>query len=171
MPSPYLHPAALPVEQLLTQCKITRGRASGPGGQHRNKVETAIDILHKPTGLEAFASERRSQEENRRMAVFRLRVKLAIEFRSWLDRDHQPTPLWQSRCRDGAMRVNPKHEDFPAVLAEALDLLATRRYDPKVTARILGCTASQLVKLIKAEPAALEKVNQERKERKLHALK
>ena len=43
-------------EALAGQCLITRGRASGPGGQHRNKVETAISILHKQSGQVGQAS-------------------------------------------------------------------------------------------------------------------
>ena len=77
-----MHPAALPDEELLAQCGLGRGRASGPGGQHRNKVETAVTIAHRPTGVSAQASERRSQIENKRVALRRLRLKLAIEIRT-----------------------------------------------------------------------------------------
>ncbi len=55
------HPATLPHEQLHKQCKLTFGRASGPGGQHRQKVETAVRMVHVPTVISAGANERRSQ--------------------------------------------------------------------------------------------------------------
>jgi protein subunit release factor B len=80
-----MHPAALPLPDLQPLCDITRTRRSGPGGQHRNKVETAVVITHRPTGISAQASERRSQAENLAVAWKRLRVELAFGVREpWL---------------------------------------------------------------------------------------
>src|SRR4051794_13878872 len=73
-----LHPACVPTAALLLQCEVRRQRRSGPGGQHRNKVETAVVLVHGPTGIRGEASERRSQTQNLKVAVQRLRVKLAI---------------------------------------------------------------------------------------------
>jgi len=66
------HPCDLPVETLLTQCQVTRTRGSGPGGQHRNKVETAIVVKHEPSGVAGQASEKRSQQANKEVAIARL---------------------------------------------------------------------------------------------------
>lgn len=52
-------------------------RASGPGGQHRNTRETGIRLRHLPTGITVTATERRSQAENRRIALKRLEAALA----------------------------------------------------------------------------------------------
>jgi protein subunit release factor B len=53
-----VHPATLPPADLLKQTQEIHTRRSGPGGQHRNKTQTAVVLLHKPTGIAAEASER-----------------------------------------------------------------------------------------------------------------
>ena len=94
-----MHPAALDDAALLAQCDERRTKGSGPGGQHRNKVETKVVLIHRPTGLQGMAGERRSQEENRGMALRRLRLALAVEVRT--PPGDRPSPLWLSRCRGG----------------------------------------------------------------------
>lgn len=185
---PYDHPAAIDPHDLLGQCQVTRSRARGPGGQHRNKVQTAVTITHQPTGVAGSASERRSQAQNRSAALFRLRVNLALNVRRPISVDPRtaaassPSELWRSRCdgrsgrtsdnnRAGRIACNPGHDDFPSMLAEALDVLAAVECDVKSAAALLGCTPSQLVKFIKAEPRALVQVNAARAARGLAALK
>ncbi len=165
------HPAAIPVERLLAECQIRRGRRRGPGGQHRNKVETAIVITHQPTGVKGEATERRSQEQNRLAAVFRLRVKLALEVRTSRPLDATPSDLWRSRCHGRRISVNPEHEDFPTLLAEVLDVLATCEMDIRSAAEALAVTVSQLIKFLKNEPNALAQVNEHRRKLGLHPLR
>jgi len=166
-----MHPAALPPERLLDECDLTLTRRRGPGGQHRNKVETAVVLRHRPTGVKAEAAERRSQAENRTVALFRLRVHLAIEVRSTREPSDASSKLWQSRLAGGRIRVSESHDDFPALLAESLDVLAACDADPKAAAESLRCTPSQLVKLLKQEPRAVALVNQWRQHRGLHPLR
>ncbi len=164
------HPASLPPEQLLDQCAMRLTRRGGPGGQHRNKVETAVILRHQPSGVSAEANERRSQAANRSVALFRLRVNLALEIRAERDTAALPSPLWRSRCRGGRISVGQRHDDFPALLAEALDAIAAAEADVIEAAGSLGCTASQLVKLLKKEPRAIIMVNQWRTRQGLHPL-
>jgi hypothetical protein len=165
-----IHPAALDPELLRLQCDTKRLRRSGPGGQNRNKVETAIVLTHRPTGLIAEANERRSQAENARVALFRLRVNLALSVRQPLGAP-TPSPLWCSRRRGGRISINPRHDDFPALLAEALDILDSLGQDPARSAAVLGCSPTQLIKLLKMEPRALTLVNQKRRPLGLHDLR
>src|SRR5579884_1829603 len=112
--APPPHPAAIDPDALAAECDFRATRRSGPGGQNRNKVETAVVLTHRPTGLRAEASERRTQGENRRAALSRLRIELALAVRRPIERSAVPSALWRSRCRGGRMVINPEHEDFPA---------------------------------------------------------
>jgi hypothetical protein len=170
MPKQNDHSAAATPEQLLGECEVRRLRRSGPGGQHRNKVETAVSLRHLSTGVCAEANERRSQAQNLSVALFRLRVNLALEVRCPCGPDYVPSAIWQSRRR-GGLRVSATHDDFPTILAEALDVLAARDADPKRSAAVLKCTPSQLIKLLKLDPRAFALVNQWRIERKQHCLR
>lgn len=166
------HPATLEDDDLLKQCESSFGRTSGPGGQHRNKVETAAYLTHLPTGIEAAARERRRQIENRREAVARLRLKLAVQVRTRVHREkHKPSELWRSRRQGRQMSINPKHADYPALLAEALDLIVARGFDVAGAAGVFGVSMSQLAKLVRHNKHAMALVNAGRTQRGLPALK
>ncbi|MEC9234445.1 MAG: hypothetical protein VX403_11095, partial [Planctomycetota bacterium] len=47
------HPAALPEAAFMAECEVSSGKGSGPGGQHRNKVQTGIRVGPLPPGVEA----------------------------------------------------------------------------------------------------------------------
>lgn len=69
-----------PVEETRFDPKDVRWetmRASGPGGQHVNRTESAVRVTHVPTGVRASATEERSQHRNRKLAWSRLARKLA----------------------------------------------------------------------------------------------
>lgn len=172
VPPTMAHPASWNTEKLLAECDSRRQRRSGPGGQHRNKVETAVVIVHRGTAIKGEATERRSQEQNRRMALFRLRVNLALGLRCPRDTETgAPSELWCRRCHGGRLSINAGHDEFPAMLAEALDVLQEHEMDVKRSVAWLGCTASQLVRFLKLERRALLQVNQQRRERGLRPLR
>lgn len=60
-----------------TDLRFESMRASGPGGQHVNKTESAVRLTHLPTGIAVVAREERSQHRNRALAVARLAAALA----------------------------------------------------------------------------------------------
>lgn len=61
---------------LKKQVIIETYRSRGPGGQRKNKVETAVRLKHLPSGITVVATEHRSQSENRKLAFERLRDRL-----------------------------------------------------------------------------------------------
>jgi hypothetical protein len=167
-----IHPAFLSDSALLKECRVTFGRASGPGGQHRNKVETAVRIEHLPTGMSASAGERRTQRENHHAALRRLRLRLAMGVRRSADpRRYVPSALWSGRRQGDKMPINPRHRDYPALLAEALDVICAADHDVAAAAEALGVTMSQLARLLRHEKAALASVNEGRAARMLHPLR
>ena len=62
-------------EDLLRECEVETFRASGPGGQHVNKTESAVRLRHLPTGLVATARESRSQHQNKAACLRKLRAQ------------------------------------------------------------------------------------------------
>lgn len=187
----YPHPAAQPDEVLLRDCDIGRGRSGGPGGQHRNKVETLVRLVHTPSGIEAHAGERRSQSENKRVALRRLRLLLAMHVRLAVPHGEIGSELWKSRRHTakrgqeggrsplgrwrgggtGVIQINPDHHDYPALLAEALDVVAACGWDAKPASLRLECSASQLIKLVAHHAPALAMWNAERAKLKLAPLR
>ncbi|MCE2792146.1 MAG: peptide chain release factor family protein [Planctomycetota bacterium] len=164
------HPASLPEEKLLADCDVVRTRRGGPGGQHRNKVETAVVITHRPSGVSAEANERRSQAENRKVALQRLRIRLALAIRHSLAESPAENPLWIQYTRGQRIAINSENPDFPGVLALALDQLAAAQFEPASAAQRLGISASQLLKLVQVEPAAWSWLQQQRQQAGLKSL-
>lgn len=168
-PTP-LHPAALAPADLLKDCRETRTKRSGPGGQHRNKVETAVILMHVPTGLTAEAAERRSQAENRRIALGRLRLKLALEHRTPAI-PSGPSERWRSRLRGRQLVIAASHEDYPALVAEALDHLHETAFSIASASATLRVSGTQLVRLFKKDPVAWATLNRRRAAAGLSELK
>ena len=75
--------------ELLAQCEVQAHRASGPGGQHRNKAETAVRLVHVPSGVTVEGKDERSRTQNLRIALARLREKL--ERRAYRPPPRRPT--------------------------------------------------------------------------------
>ncbi len=157
------HPATPSDDALLGACDVERTRASGPGGQHRNKVETAIRLHHLASGVVVNASERRSQHENLRVALRRLRLALAVQVRATPPIDGV-SELWLSRRKGTRIACGAEHVDLAPLVAEALDAVAASDWEPRPAAEWLGVSSSQLVKLVGTHPPALAEWNARRRE-------
>ncbi len=93
-------------ESLERDCDIEFIIAGGPGGQHRNKVETGVRLTHRPTGISLTATERRSQHANREAAFERMAERIEAQQRVLPPR--KPTrPTTASRTR----RLNTKRQN------------------------------------------------------------
>lgn len=100
---------ALDDEALAKTCEESFFVASGPGGQHRNKTESGVRLTHPPTGLSITATERRSQAQNRQVALERLRQGLkALSFEPKKRRKTKPTRGSQERRIAAKKRVGEK---------------------------------------------------------------
>lgn len=64
------------LKQLYKDVKVESMRASGPGGQHVNKTNSAVRVTHCPTGLQIRVESDRSQHRNRQLAMERLHLIL-----------------------------------------------------------------------------------------------
>ncbi len=167
---PYLH---LDDDALLAQCDVHLYRSSGPGGQHRNKVSSAVRYRHTPTGISAHADESRSQHDNRRQALIRLRMNLALQFRVAFDPGTDELPPVARECLitlrkgplQGARRLDVGRKDhrFWPVAAFVLDLLEALDARLADAAEHLGVTTSNLVSFLKTDRHLFAATQQMRK--------
>ncbi len=81
------------LETLKNQVTIETYRSRGPGGQRKNKTETAVRLIHLPSGIRVIATEYRSQAQNRNLAFQRLRECLLKLNRPRKKRIPTPVPL------------------------------------------------------------------------------
>jgi hypothetical protein len=166
-----MHPATLDDEPLLQECSRRTTRRTGPGGQHRNKTETAVVLTHLPTGLCGEGSESRSQAQNLKAALFRLRQALAEQIRLPVPSGAAPSELWRSLTRGRKLPVGDENANFPALLAEALDRVAAHEYDVATAAASLEISTTQLVRFLQQSPLAWRRLNTERAARSLRPLR
>src|ERR1700738_5137724 len=116
--------------QLLAQCAVDTYRASGPGGQKRNKTSSAVRLRHPPSGLIVIAEESRSQHENRARALRRMRQALYLKVRDPLPLEaltREALGLHEdyraARDGDGRLHLGRKDPRFWPVAGLALDVL------------------------------------------------
>lgn len=146
-----------PDEALLAECQFQPFRSSGPGGQHRNKVSTAVRLTHQPSGLVGMGSESRSQHENRVRALKRLRETIALEIRAPLS----AAPAWPEgvHVHERRLKVSDKNPALPGVIGLVLDALAGHAGRLADAAAWLDISTSSLARFLHEHPKAWAAAN------------
>ncbi len=151
---------ALDDAALLRQCDVDAYRASGPGGQKRNKTSSAVRLRHPPSGLLVISEDSRSQHENKAKALKRLRRAIALEIRRELaSPETPPEVLIAHRSAAGSIEISRRAEQYPFVIAAALDLLHAHHGRVQTAAAIIGISTSQLSKFIVDDDKLLAAAN------------
>ena len=158
-------------DELLRQCRMEVTRGSGPGGQKRNKTSNAIRLTHHPTGIQVVAGESRSQAENKRFAIRRMRLKLATELREQIDLAAFAPPDWFLDVRrESRIAASHRHPYYAAIGGLILDLLRTLHGSPADVAGNLGVSTTAVIKFLENEPAFWTAANRIRADNALPAL-
>nr|GMD23171.1 peptide chain release factor 1 [Ipomoea batatas] len=167
-------------EQLLRQCEMETFKSSGPGGQHRNKRESAVRLKHRPTGVVAQAAEDRSQHMNRASALNRLRAQLALKdlsddifyipfesVRNSIDLDDYTPPqeLIQilpanSSLKGSGPKIGPNNPKFIMGMQALLDLIFVVEGSVSEAAKKLGLSTGALSRLILSDDSLRMAVNE-----------
>jgi len=159
-------------DALIAQCEVDRYRASGPGGQHRNKTESAVRLRHKLTGMTAIGEDSRSQAENKLHAVRRLRAAIALHVRE--PAGAVPSPRLAALLAGGTAPLGAKTRltgEYWAAIAEVLDHLVDGGLEIRATAVKLGVTTGALSKLLLHDEAVGRAVNDLRRARGMRPLR
>ncbi|MSQ24151.1 MAG: peptide chain release factor-like protein [Chloroflexi bacterium] len=146
-------------QALLAECDVDLYRASGPGGQNRNKVETAVRLRHRPSGLMVIAEESRSQAENKVRAVRRLRKAIALRVRHPISENGVPAAIAACIGRDGRLRVGQRDARYLPAAGAVLDLLVALQGNLSGSAQRLGLTTGNLSSFLTADTELLTETN------------
>jgi hypothetical protein len=152
--------------QLLTQCAVDTYRASGPGGQKRNKTSSAVRLRHLPSGLIVIAEESRSQHENRLRALRRLRQALFLKIRDNLPAEllcsgalEQHLDYRARRDSAGRLRLGRKDPRFWPAAGLVLDVLQAVGARVSEAAAVLGLSTGNLIDFLGTDPKVWEQAN------------
>jgi hypothetical protein len=162
-------------DQLIAQCDVDRYRASGPGGQHRNKTESAVRLRHKLTGISAIGEDSRSQAENKVHAVRRLRAAIALDVREPVALEsYAPSPRLAAFVAAGTAPLGARTRltgEYWAAIGELLDLIVANNLEIGTSAQRLGITTGALSKLLLHDDAVARAINDLRRARNMRPLR
>jgi hypothetical protein len=152
---------ALSDDQLLAQCEVDTYRASGPGGQKRNKTSSAVRLRHPPSGLLVIAEESRSQHENKAKALRRLRRALFLELREPPPETPADHPDFApARDGEGRLHLSAKDPRFWPAAGIVLDVLAALEARVGEAAERLGTSTGNLIAFLQTDPKLWQAANQ-----------
>ena len=156
-------------DQLLAQCEVDTYRASGPGGQKRNKTSSAVRLRHIPTGLIVIAEESRSQHENKAKALKRLWRGLFLHLRDDLPAETRTPEVIASlpdyssaRGSDGRLYLSAKDARFWPAVGVVLDVLTASEGRVADAAALLGISTGNLIDFLQTDPKVWQGANRQR---------
>jgi RF-1 domain len=138
--------------QLLADCAVDTYRASGPGGQKRNKTSSAVRLRHIPSGLIVIAEESRSQHQNKERALRRLRRELVLQVRE---------PHISRQAVD--LDVGRNDERFWPTAALVLDALDAHTARVSDAAADLGTTTARVIAFLHTDDKLWQRANELRR--------
>ena len=151
---------------LLRQCEVDTYRASGPGGQKRNKTSSAVRLRHLPSNLIVIAEESRSQHENRARALRRLRQALFLHLREELQPEELATHVLDARADyqgvrgpDGRLNLGRKDPRFWPVAGLVLDVMQAVGARVSDAAASLGISTGNLIDFLRADAKVWQQAN------------
>lgn len=155
-------------ETLMQYCQQETYKASGPGGQHRNKTDSAVRISLLDRSVVALCADHRSQHRNRTEALRRLRAAIAIEIRLPLN-PQERLKQWEESSKkwEESWKLGKKDRRYARFLAHLLDVLAFHEWAIGLSADRLGVSTGKLVRTLSRDPHAWNAVNQARSKRNL----
>jgi hypothetical protein len=151
--------------QLLAQCEVDTYRASGPGGQKRNKTSSAVRLRHQPSGLMVIAEESRSQHQNRQRALARMRQALFLEIRQDLPKEQLQAgglraalqEIWPSS--NSRLALARKDARFWPAVGLVLDVLQAAEARVSTAACALGISTANLVDFLRMDSKVWQEAN------------
>lgn len=147
-------------DSLLRQCEQSFVLGSGPGGQKRNKTSNAVRLHHLPSGVVVADCGSRSQLQNRKRAIRKLRLQIAFKFRC-------AASASDFQWRD----VGITHPGYPEFVAALLDVLHESDFSVAAAAAEMQVSTGTLIKTLARDPALWQLVNYCRQQRSLKTLK
>jgi len=157
-------------DALMAQCAVDLYRASGPGGQKRNKTSSAVRLRHLPSGSMVIAEESRSQHENRARALRRLKRALYLTLR-----EPPPEKLLEALAELGLLPgkpwPGPKAAGFLPGVALVLDMLEAMEGRVADCALRLGVGSALIAEFLRQDEDAWKEAAQLRQRHGLPVLR
>jgi hypothetical protein len=156
--------ATLTDDQLLAQCEVDTYRASGPGGQKRNKTSSAVRLRHLPTGLLVIGEESRSQHENKAKCIRRMRQAIYLNLRDPIIAELLETnpDLLAAKGTDGRLHLRERDPRFWPVAGIALDVLMVTEGQVSTAAELIGTSTANLIDFLQTDPKLWQEANRVR---------
>ena len=146
-------------DSLMLICEFTPFKSTGRGGQKKNKSSSAVRLVHKQTGIAVTATKSRSQHENRKLSLKRLKFEIAFQIRS------------KESVQLTNYEMSPNNKRFYLWVAYIFDLLERHNFAVSNVAKEIGLSTSRLIKLLARDPDVWQHLNNRRRSLDLKDLK